>query len=669
MVGSLSNDALLRAISEDRALGCELLFERQHTQKSPKFHVHMMDLWRSRDQLVVIVAFRSAAKTTKAIEFLCLEGCYANSPYTLLVAETFTKGCERLESIKYEIMTNRKLGHLFGRMKGGTWREDFIELSNGAVLQAAGWDQELTGFLHHEHRPWRAYLDDIENRENVKDVDANWHRLWRELWPALDKVNRKLRMTGTPLAADCMITRAANSPDFTAGLFPICVGDIDDPKAESIWPERYPMEWIRSERDMFARNGELPTFIQEFLLISKQTQAKPFHDESIRYMDVAPHAARFLPRKTIIDPARTVDVRKSAHTGHVTVARMGTTILVFESGGDFWQPSEVVKYAFEAHEKFDAQVCIEKNGLDEWLMQPIRAEALRCGKALPLKAITAPRESDKEQFITSLQPWFQAKEIVLIGDRAKHAQLVAQIGNFPAGRKDILNALAYATLVFGGEPVYSEVGDAHVIADLDPALDAVLYLCVAGDATLVCAALVAVEGSTLSVLADWASNLPAADVITDVSTVVNAMYPRHRLNVSVPREIYDQADRSTIVKAVRNARLNLYPGQYSQVSRAALLSHIRTEMRGRRLLRIDERARLTIAALMGGYQYPIGKGAKQGGEPEYGPYRFIVEAIETNLTIFGVRDQNVALPEGAPTALNPQGVAYMTSMPNRSRRK
>lgn len=630
-----------------------------------------MDLWRAADPFVIIQAFREAAKSTKSEEFLALEGAFANSPYTLIVSETYVKGVERLDSIKNELTANSKIAQLFGRMKGGIWNENFIELSNGAVLQAAGWDQELTGYNHRGIRPWRAYLDDIENRERVRDsaeVDRNWRKLWRELVPALDKIHRKLRITGTPLADDCIVRRCANDPSFVSGFFPICDGDIDDERTKSLWPERYPMTWIRSERDAYAARGLLHIFIQEYLLIPQQTQAKPFHDEDVRYAEVAPAAARFLPRKTIIDPARTVDVRTSAHTGHVTVSRMGSTILVYESGGDFWQPSEVVKFAFDSHEKFNSEVCIEKNGLDEWLMQPIRLEALKRGKAIPIRAISAPSETDKDSFITGLQPWFQAKDILLIGDRKKHSQLVAQIGNFPAGRKDVLNSLAYALKVFGGEPVYVEFGEANLVERLEPAIDAILYVAATGDATFTCAVLVAIEGQCLSVLSDWATNIPAPDSLRDIALVARASYPQHRINACVPAEVYDQAERNAIVRTLRSTGLKVFRGGYISAGRASLTPQIRTEMRGRRMLRADTRASNTIQSLTGGYQYPIGKGAKQGGEPEYGIYRFIAEAIES-LTSGVVTAHQESLPDGAKTALNPQGSRYITTLPNRAARR
>jgi hypothetical protein len=666
---SLSNEALLRAISADRALASSVCFPHRHPQATPPFHIQIVDLWRAADEFVAIQAFREAAKSTLSEEFLTLEGEFANSPYTLIIGETFTKGCERLDSIANELLTNEKLRQLFGRAKGDTWNENFIILANGAAIQAAGWDQELRGFNHRGVRPYRAYLDDIENKERVRDtttVEANWRRIWGELMPALDKKHRKLRITGTPLADDCIMKRCAADPSFVSGFFPICDGDIDDENTKSLWPERYPMEWIRAERDRYARAGALPEFFQEYMLVSVQTQSKPFSADQIRYVEVAP--AKWAPKKAIIDPARTVDIRSSAQTGHVVVSRIGTTLYVHESGGDFWQPSQIVEHAFDTNEKFACEVCIEKNGLDEWLLQPIRAESLRRGKALPVRAIQAPQDRDKDQFILGLQPFARAGDIVLIGDRVKHAALAAQISNFPAGKKDIINALAYAVRVFGGESVYSDFSEANMVPAIDPALGSVLYVSATGDGALTCAVLAAIEGQSVSVLADWATNIPATDALMDIALVVRASYPMHRINAIVPATIYDQEARSPIMRTLRDRGLRVYRGGFEQANRASLTHMIRTEMRGKRQLRVDTAAVNTLQALAGSYQYEIGKGAKQGCEPLYGIYRFIGEAVE-NLTSAIVSTQSEALPEGAKTAMNPQGTKYITSLPNRQQRR
>ena len=243
-----SNEMTLRQISEDRALGSQMIFSHRHRQKMPEFHVSVIDMWRSADPFVSIEAFREGAKTTLSEEFLLLEALFANCNYMLIFGETYTKACQRIEAMKHELLTNMKIYNLFGKQKGTTWAENKIVLPNSVCIEAHGWEEEIRGYKHLSFRPDRAYLDDIENKSMVKDstiVDVNWKKLHIELIPAMDTELGKVRITGTPLADDCMMVRARNSPNWTSGKFPICDRDIDDPECVAAWPERYSMKWIR----------------------------------------------------------------------------------------------------------------------------------------------------------------------------------------------------------------------------------------------------------------------------------------------------------------------------------------------------------------------------------------------------------------------------------------
>src|SRR2546421_6687853 len=97
---SLDATSLLQAISNDRALGASMLFSHKHRNESPAFHIDVMDLWASRDEMVLIEAFREGAKTTLSEEFLLMEAAFKNFGYALIFGETYTKACQRIEAIK-----------------------------------------------------------------------------------------------------------------------------------------------------------------------------------------------------------------------------------------------------------------------------------------------------------------------------------------------------------------------------------------------------------------------------------------------------------------------------------------------------------------------------------------------------------------------------------------
>lgn len=664
-----SNEALLRAISHDRALGSKMLFSHRHENQSPDFHVTVMDLWRCADEMVLIEAFRGGAKTTLAEEFLAMEGLYGNFFYCVLFAETYTKACQKIEAIDYECRTNHKLGKLFGRNPLERKSvENKVWFKSGALLEGVGWEQEVTGFKHHDRRPDRAYLDDVENLERVRSseaVDNTVKKLYTEVLPAMDKTRRKVRVTETPRAADCLVTRLRSNPDWLCAQFPIIEAghDLDDPEAKSAWPSRYPLEWIRAERDKYARGGMLRQFQQEYLLSVDTSEQKPFTEDMLRSVDMAP--AAWLPRYAIYDPARTANVATSARTGKVVVSRMGSKIIVHESSGHFWKPDEIRADVFATWERHHcAEVGIEKDSLDEWLLQPIRFEMMRRGVVLPLRALNAPQDRDKGQYILGLHPFFNAGDVLLVGGRGNHPQLVAEMLNFPAGKVDILNALAHSLRMFAGQPVYEDFGEGNVgPAPPVGAGDVVVTAWNANASEVVCAVLVR-SGRHLFVARDWAQSGPVTDCVKAIAADLRGSYPRARFEAYVPAELHDAWQRVSLVPALRMERLAAWRGEHVAVARGGLAERLRTTIRERRLLTVDRHAPLTLNALAGGYKFPVAGSGKQAHEPEAGISRLIAEAIETAAAVFDRRLDSEA-ETGSNYGYNAQGVRYRTALPQR----
>ena len=668
---SLDNAEMLRELSEDRALASVTLFGHRHPQETPEFHVRIMDLWRSSDEFVVIQAFREAGKSTLSEEFLLLEACFGNFRYCLIFGETYTKACQRLAAIKHEALRNPYLTSLFGPLKGGPWTENQVGLRNGVLIEAHGWEEEIRGYKWLDARPDRAYLDDIENKTMVsttEQVDKSWRKLNTELIPALDKERRKVRVTGTPLGDDCLLARCEASREWTVAKFPQAVAPgcsgvdaVDHPKARALWPQRYPLEWIRKERDRFAEGGLLREWVQEYQLIAAQTQGKPFSEDLLRYEDLAP--LTYAPRVLIVDPARTTNVGKSDRTGRVVASRIGTRIYVHESSGEYWKPDQVVADCFDTSYRHDgAEVAIERNSLDEWLMQPLRAEMLRRGTTLPLQAILAPSDRSKEQFILGLQPFFKAGDIIMVGGKAKHQQLVQEVLNFPSGKRDILNALAYVQRVFGGEPVYGEFSQDNICSMHEVDQAAALCLAMHETSSETCGVLLEVDGRHITVLHDFVSSLGSGDALADMVQVVRASYPKAAVQVWVPGDVHDQRGRVALMDALRVAHVPVQKAGYITQSRGCLSDALRTQHTGRRLLRVDYRAKATLMAMASGYRMPIQRDGRTGGEPERNVSRTLMEALECCCKSVMAGSLGNQLPDGFGHTRNTQGTPYLSAL-------
>lgn len=666
---------LLRRYSEDRALAASVLFAHRHPQLSAAMHIEMMDIMCSGDEFIQLEAFREAGKTTTAEEFIILACCFRNFNYGLLIGETYEKACQRLAAIDHECRNNEGLHTIFG---GPVLARKSIEnkmwFTSGTHIQIFGWEQELQSFKYNQYRPDFVFMDDVENPERVRDKEAvaqSLHKLYHDLIPAMDREHRKIINSQTRRAEHCMVTVLANNPDWLYRGFPICNGEPEDPETVSIWPERYPMEWIRKEQRTYRAAGQLSAFLQAYRLITTNPETRPFKEDRIAELQVSPW--HWMPRYVIYDPSRTSNTKrnkeqdKSDRYGKVVVSRMGSQILVHESAGEYWKPDAFIDDVFAADEKHQpAKIGIEKNSLDDWLLQPLRIKMMQNGKALDIKALQAPQDRSKEQFILGLQPFAQAKDIVLVGGKMAHPQLVAEWVNFPQGPRDIMNALAYALKMFSGVPMYEDFSGANITDAPQPRRGETVYL--AFQATPVEVAVVAVvrEGRRFAVAGDKAQTGSTTDGVKTLCFEMRTLFPGAAFQAWIPAETYDQAQRIALVSALRVERMTPYRAEHVGVARGSLSERIRTKWRQHPMLTVDTKARLTLNALSTGYAYAAERGGRQATEPEAGLSRLVGEALECMVAMLdklGDDDAIGGIPRGANVDHTPAGVKFVTANP------
>ena len=664
------NLALIKAMSEDRALASAMLFEHRHTHAVAPYHVEILDNWCLADEFVLMEAFREGAKSTLSEESYLLEILFRNFNYGLIVGETYEKACARLEGIKHELRTNATIGKLFGKIEGRPWNENEIVTSTGIRLEAIGWDQEIRSYLWRNYRPQRCLLDDIENRKLVRDkatVDENWGRLFKELMPAMD-VHCKVRAIGTPLSADCMITRMRDSRFWRAFQYPICDGDPNDAKTLPNWPSRYPMEWIRQRMQMYEESGQLKEFYQEYMLVAHTSNVRPF--SGAKLAEGTENRFRGLAQFVQYDPARTANIDQSARTGKVRVSFAGSKIVVHESAGHFWMPDDLQNDIIESTRlNRPLWVGVEKNSLEEWLMQPLRAKMLSTGVFVPLVPMNAPQDRDKNTFIMSLHPFLSAGDVVLIGGESAHKDLVAEIQNFPTGKKDVINALALVMRLRPGLPCYGEFGPDNILDNFTPNPTLGWHLVANATATENCFVLLQIDGLHLHVFRDWVINGTPDDAIKRVSADIRLFHPAAKdIEIWAPADLHDNWARTQLVPAIRRFKAVAVRGEYIARSRGSLTDAIRTVRADHRLFTVSPHAWQTMNALSGGYCLQLKANGQPSDTPIQNHYRTLCEAIES-LAAFAMQGlSSVSQIAGARMVTNADGTRYISSLPERRAR-
>ena len=289
---------------------------------------------------------------------------------------------------------------------------------------------------------------------------------------------------------------------------------------------------------------------------------------------------------------------------------------------------------------------------------------LRRGVTLPLVALQAPQDRSKEDFIMGLQPFAGAKDIVLVGGKLAHQQLVAEWINFPQGSRDVLNALAYALRMFAGAPMYEDFSGANIGDAPAPRQGEQVFVGWNANPSEVVAVAVVREGRRLCVAADWSAAGATADAVKTLAFAVRSTFPRASLQCYVPADTHDQAQRIALVPALRAERLTPYRAEHVAIARGCLAERLRTKWHNATLLTVAQTSKLTLNALSAGYALAAEKGGRSSHEPEPGISRLLAEALECMVAMLDrVGEQEMGFPKGAHIGHTPGGAAYVSANP------
>jgi hypothetical protein len=357
-----------------------------------------------------------------------------------------------------------------------------------------------------------------------------------------------------------------------------------------------------------------------------------------------------------IDPARTVNDRSSA-TGWAVWSWVGNRLIVWNGGAELWRPDEIISHIFTLASAYAPVVIgVERDGLEEFILQPLRHEQLRRGQLIPVAGYRAPR--GKLSFIAGLQPFLAAGEIVF----AKDISATKEFLSFPAGKNDFINALAYALLIRPGQPIYEDFTRAHV-ADVHARAGDPVFLCLNATAVVTTAIAVQLAGKTLNILADYVREGDPGNCLGEIVRDAGLTFGSG-LRLTAPEQHFRPYQTIGLVGAVRRLPAELHRGGDVAKGRAVLRALMASMGAGRPSLQVSPQARWVCNGLAAGYARATD--ARAGGVPvaeeaNEGIYRTLLEGLESALAR--------TLPASGEDedqrryALTSDGRRYLTSAP------
>jgi hypothetical protein len=650
-------EQLIRKFADDRVIAHQALFAHRHGSTTPKFHDELIALMHSGAPNVLVMAFRGGGKSTLAEEMIILAAALRLVRNVLIIGANSERANDRLRAIKHELTSNELLIELFGDLRGPVWNEGRVELSNGTVLQAFGRGQALRGIKHHDVRPDFAFCDDLEEEEHVRTPQAREDTLrWfmTELMPALDR-NARVRVAATPLNREALPMWLARQSGWVTQVYPV---EHINPRTGvrcATWPARYPLAWIDARKREFDAAGLSHAFAQEYLCQPEDEDSKVFTASMLR---IEPSVRSWEATFAFYDPARTTHA-SSALTGWACWSWVGRRMTVWDGGAEAWAPDQIIDHIFRLAADYRPVVIgVERDGLEEFILQPLRHEQLRRGVLIPVTGYRAPK--GKLWFIAALQPFLNAGEITF----AKDIPAFKQFLSFPTGKIDFPNALAYALLMRPGQPIYEDFARLHVAdAPLPAASGQPVLLCLNATAVVTTAVACQFVGKTLNILADWVREGDpgscVGEIVRDAGLNVSG-----ELRLIAPPSHFRNYDTVGLPGAVRRLPADLRRGGDVAKGRAALRALLAQQTQGRPALQVTPRASWTSNAFAGGYAHAVDArtGVMIAEEASDGVYRVLLEGLESAMALgLPTHDEDERNRRYAVTA---DGRRYLTTAPS-----
>ena len=614
--------ATIEKLGHDPWLAHQALFGHRHHDLTPPFHREIIELWHSALPKILFMAFRGAGKSTLSEEAVVVGACFRRFHNAVILGTSYERACERLEAVKNEFATNPFIEELFGALVGSKWNESKVVLTNGVVLQAFGRGQSLRGSKHLDRRPDCCFADDVEEQEDVdsplaRDKMLKW--FMKVVVPALDP-KHKIRMAATPLHPESLAMVLAKEKGWVTKVYPIEGVDTYGGR-RSLWDARFPLEAIDEIKESFTSLGLTTEYKQEYMCEAEDEADKIFTRDMFR---IEPQVRTWHAVQGFYDPARTANKATSASTGWAYFSWIGNRLVVWKAGANFWKPDEMIDHIFAMDREFQvSELGVERDGLEEFVMQPLRHEMLKRQQFIPIVPYKAP--VGKISFIKSLQLFFKAREVIF----AEHfSELEAQLLGFPSGHIDAPNALAYAPRMRPGALIYEHFGVNNIFAELEDNPRYPLWLALNATQAWTAAALVQSIDGGLNVLADFVREANPAQVLGEVVAAAGLEAGRSYRSVCGPHH-FTGHDSVGLSAAASRVPVKLARGGLPLTGQSALQRLMKLQLRGNPAFKVASSARWTLNALASGYAKDILKNGQQSEFVRQGPYRVLIEAIES----------------------------------------
>lgn len=445
-------DMLARA-HRNTAFYCKWLLHDQFYAAITDVHKQVFDLIDSGARKIAIAAPRGIGKTTIARAVATKGLTYRDVSFVPYIMNSATVAEMQTENLKRDLLYNQTVRKFFGNIKVSDVPKEMEEMFSkmawvaygSTLILPRGQGQQIRGLNWHNKRPDLIIIDDLENKDEVKNPDnrtklRDW--FFGDVMKSVSQYDKDWRVIyiDTLKHEDSLLQLLLDASDWESLELAIC-----DENLNSLIPDYMTTEELKAEYKEHEEKGILDVFYMERMnsVIGEHNPFKPpfktYSEHEIK--------SKNIENIVIYDPAKTVTPNAS-ETGIVAVGIDNDfqRYLVRDALGEKLMPDEQYNEVFAMAARWKATaVGIEVTGLNEFILQPFKNEMMRRGATfslVELKPRGGRQEQNKDERIKQLSPYFRRDEIWL--NEAIAHLITAQLIPFPRSkRKDLVDALAY----------------------------------------------------------------------------------------------------------------------------------------------------------------------------------------------------------------------------------
>ena len=234
----------------------------------PEFHRRLWELECSEDRWVAVAAPRGHAKSTAGNHAYALANLlFGNDDFCIILSSTERMAVAHLKLIKDNLLNNPEMLRAFDAEVVRDVETELVCRVKGRefCVMAFGSEANLRGAIWRQKRPSLIIGDDLENDELVmsKERREKFISWFMNAVIPIGSDYARFRIMGTILHSASALESLLNDDTWTSARFR-AHKDFDD-FTEILWPEKFPEERLRKERQGYINRGNPSGYSQEYL--------------------------------------------------------------------------------------------------------------------------------------------------------------------------------------------------------------------------------------------------------------------------------------------------------------------------------------------------------------------------------------------------------------------